>query len=380
MSKAKPHHLERLPIAPMPMPEESVGGWYGRISTAYGVRFHWRLPVIDVSQNHGKTISKKSISQLTKRLQELTEIESKVWLNRLKSEIKLTNMWLQYQPEARYCFPQLPNYYCIECFFEDMERRGETCYRAIWQSPFVCTCHIHKTPLQNGRFIDFPNAYFSVNLDEFSSLIDYTGQSQIINRQTTTLAGNNITPMARRVSNLFSANDYVSKSALKDLNKYNDINSARSAAIAVTQLLSFRSPHGLSQNVGRTLFAEHKCNEFPEFRRYSEGGLVQLDKRQIKNCFEQVGWFISDPKKFRLYGLQNAFRGFKGQEKLIAAFKKNPLVLLCAELYITQKSDFLLEVQKYHPQFAIEWKNAISIFFEAVKDDNRYYYAKPNYI
>ena len=107
---------------------------------------------------------------------------------------------------------------------------------------------------------------------------------------------------------------------------------------------------------------------------------MQVDKIQMKNCFEQVGWFISNPAKFRLYGLQSAFHEFRASENLLAAFKRNPLVLLCALLHRSQKSDFFLEVKKFHPFFAVEWRNAIAMFFDAVEDDARYYYAKPSYI
>jgi len=368
MTQSLHMHNVKLPIAPVPMKNESIGGWYGRTSLAHGVHFHYKLPVIELRQYRHNTISKKLICELSGKLEELTDIDTAVWQDRFEPEVKLTNMWLKYQPEAKVCFPQLPHYYCIECFFEDLETRGKTCYKSEWQSPFVLTCHEHKSPLTDQKFISYDNVFCELSLKRYSSKINYTGGYVLPAREVAHISGTAITPMARRVSDLFSAKDTVALGALKDLDKYTHLSHARSAAIAILQLLCLRSGFRQNQNVGLRLFKERDCKQFPSFYTYSKGGVVEMRRQELTSCFEQVGWFICNPKKFRPYGLQDKMRGYSRIEDLNKLFFENPLTFLCALLLRYQRDDFYDEIKEHHPIFAKEWRQTIDTFYEACKE------------
>lgn len=375
MTKTNSRFESKIPIAPQPTSGESLGGRYARISLGFATRVHDKLPVIDLSTLKGDKVAKKTISDLSNKLSKMTDIPTRVWKRMIETEAKLTNMWLKYQPETEYCFPQLPNYYCIECFLEDLETKGQTFYRAEWMSPFVLSCHRHRSPLMNNKLTrSHENAVCKIDTEKFNSRVSYAGNFEIINRTYTKLSGNYISPMARRVSNLFSSNDKVANAALKALGRYDDLTYARSAAIAVLQILSFRSWETNAQCTGRIVFAETNCKEFVEWRGYNRSHLCTMSKEQLITCFEQVGWFICHPKKYKRYGLTE-FELFIPQEfkseELGMKIKEDQMVLLFALLIYYQKYHFIPEVVEYHPLFEKEWKRVAKTFFDVV--DKRYY-------
>ena len=331
-TKDTSNHAGKLPIALIPHKGEALGGWYARISLGYAVTLHSALPVINLQDIEGERIDTTIIEELSHKLFGMTDVPKRVWWNMIKEEAKLTNMWLKYQPETEYCFPQLPNYYCIECFLEDMETIGQTYYRVKWSSPFVLSCHKHRSPLINNRFISYENVNCKFDSDKFVSRVNYVGKYEIVSRWRTRISGNFISPMARRVSDLFSLNDKIAKRALKELGRYKDLDVARSAALAVLQILSFRSRETEMQCIGRILFYERHSKEFPECRGYNRWGLVFTPKENLTTCFEQVGWFICHPKKYKRYGLEEYSRlivsAVRGVEAT-ATIPDTQLVIIC---------------------------------------------------
>ena len=259
MAHLTSRHDNKMSIAPPPRAGESLGGWYARVSQGYSLNLHEALPVLDLRELNTQTIPGAEIERMSRRLYELTDIEIGVWDGLIKPEAKLTNMWLRYQPGAEYCFPQMPNYYCIECFLEDLETMGNTHYRVEWASPFVLSCHKHRSPLINTRLRRGYSPVSKLEIEKFQSRLSYIGRLDIQQREQTHMFGNFISPMARRVSDLFSLDDNVATKALKALGRHNDLSTARSAAIAVLQILSFRSLETQTQCLGRTLFAERDC-------------------------------------------------------------------------------------------------------------------------
>ena len=371
MTFRKSRFDKKIPIAPLPKVGESLGGWYARISLGYSVTVHTALPVIDLSEVAENYIDSSIIDDLSEKLFKATDIRQRVWRRMIEPEAKLTNMWLKYQPKTEYCFPQLPNYYCIECFLEDMERIGQTYYRVEWNSPFILSCHKHLSPLMNNKFSKHENAVCKLDTEKFISRVSYAGQYEIINRSWTKLNGNYISPMARRVSNLFSLDDKVAKRALRDLGRHNDLPTARSAAVAVLQILSFRSWETKSQCLGRILFTESNCKEFNERHGYDRHSLALMPKEDLTTCFEQVGWFICHPTKFERYGLKEVSiytAHYFRSEGLSEKFKKDQLVLLYAMMLKYQGYHFVPEVRDFHPLFMPEWKRALDNFYEVVED------------
>ena len=360
---------EKLPIAPQPNSRESLGGWYARVSLGYAVKFHGALPVLDLGHNGGVFVDNTMIANISKKLSKITDIPPRVWKKLIEPEAKLTNMWLKYQPETEYCFPQLPNYYCVDCFLEDLETRGQTFYRVDWMSPFILSCYKHGSPLTNNKLSAYDNSNCKLDLDKFESRVSYAGNFEIVNREITQFRGNLITPMARRVSDLFSLDSRVSKSALKTLGRHDNLEHARSAAIAVLQILSFRSWQTNFQCVGRLLFAESNCREFVEGRKYNRRSLCYMTKRQLLPCFEQVGWFICHPRKYLRYGLSEytnfVVSEFKS-DKLLGKIKEDQLVLLFALLVYYQEYNFFPEIALFHPRFEREWRRASKGFFDSV--------------
>lgn len=374
MTFTKSRFEKKIPIAPQPKAGESLGGWYARVSSGFAVNLHDALPVIDLGEIKGNHIDNKTIASLSNKLNIITDISSDVWKRMIEPEAKLTNMWLKFQPKTKYCFPQLPNYYCIECFLEDLETRGGTFYRVEWMSPFVLSCHKHRSPLMNNKLSRFENANCKLDNDKFESRVNYVGHYEIVGRSVTRLNNNYISPMARRVSDLFSLDDKVSKTALKVLGRYDNLATARSAAIAVLQILSFRSWETECQCLGRILFAESNCKEFLEWRGYNRRSLCFMTKDQLITCFEQVGWFICHPSKYKRYGLNSISNFIVSEFKsdgLKDKIKADQLVLLFALLIYYQRYHFIPEVSEYHPLFDDDWKRAARNFFEVV--DKRYY-------
>ena len=338
------------------------------------------MPVLDLSKLGKDKVDKRAIAGLSEKLRILTDIPDSVWKRMIEPEAKLTNMWLKYQPETEYCFPQLPNYYCIECFLEDLETIGQTYYRVEWMSPFVLSCHKHRAPLINNRLNPHYNANCKLEIDKFESRVNYVGHYQIVGRTTTRINSNYISPMARRVSDLFSLDDKIAKTALRALGRHGDLAIARCAAIAVLQILSFRSSGNRDQCLGRILFAESRCKEFVESNGYNSLGLCYMTKEKLVTCFEQVGWFICHPSKYKRYGLIEYSR-FISQEfksaELGKEIKEDQMVLLFALQIYYQQYHFIPEVVEYHPLFEKEWKRAAKTFFDIV--DKRYYRLKKSY-
>lgn len=374
MPQSKSRFDQKIPIAPQPEAGESLGGWYARISLGFAVKVHHALPVMDLGRYGGTQVNKNMIANISNKLCKMTDIPARVWKKVIEPEAKLTNMWLKYQPETEYCFPQLPNYYCIECFLEDLEKHGQTFYRVEWMSPFVLSCHHHRSPLMNNKFIRYQNAISKLDVDKFESRLNYVGHYEIVGREITRQNNNYISPMARRVSDLFSLNDRVAKAALKALGRHDDLATARSAAIAVLQILSFRSRVTNTQCTGRILFEESHCKEFVECQGYNRRGLSYMTKDQLVTCFEQVGWFICHPRRFKRYGLVEFTRLIPSEfksERLGEKIKEDQMVLLFALLIYYQQYSFVPEIAKYHPLFEEEWRRAGKNFFEVVEE--RYY-------
>lgn len=85
--------------------------------------------------------------------------------------------------------------------------------------------------------------------------------------------------------------------------------------------------------------------------------LFDRDVPTRPTCFEQVGWFICHPKKYKRYGLSeyskfisNVFRS----EDLFERIKDDQMVLLFALLIYYQGYNFIPEINEYHPLFAQE--------------------------
>ena len=220
---------------------ESLGGWQMRICQPANLEPRHIFSSVSITGTDARTTEVIGLEPAAKLTKELTGLDCSTYRRLIKQEISSYDPFLPVfsLSYSQVSLPELPDYFCRHCFYDDLEQGHVPVFKQAWSNPFAVYCEKHRCGFtkvfdrtHRRNFYKIIEPVFDGDLE---SVYMYLSQEFSINMESNFA----LSPMAQRIADLFSFDKKRAVKSATEVNPDLSLNHLRQAFLAILFVLSY---------------------------------------------------------------------------------------------------------------------------------------------